>query len=465
VDARLVEFSEVLRQNGLRISVSESLDAARAVGLSGLADREAFRAVLKSTLCKRAQDVDTFDRAFDFYFSGAAKTFEAIDRALLERIQEEKLLEGDDLAMLMHWLPRLQEALSPLSQAALQGNAAALARLFRQSALQLDFGRLQSTLQQGFFSRRLLTGAGVESMRSELSGLERELTARGLSPQGLEVVQSQLAQALRSVEDAARREVQRQAQARLRKPTGGLNDRAFHTLGRAEVDAAQRSVRALAEKLKSRLTRKQASRRKGALNPLKTLRKNLSAGGVPMVPYFRRRRPQRPDVVVLCDVSDSVRNASRMMLLFAYTLQTLFSRVRSFIFVSDVGEATSYFKDAKPEAALERALAGDIISLASNSNYGRALANFARGELGSVTRRTTVLVIGDGRNNYNPANAWALEDLKRKAKRVVWICTEPRSSWGFGDSEMLTYEKACSQVVTVQTLADLERVAQQLIPA
>ena len=184
-----------------------------------------------------------------------------------------------------------------------------------------------------------------------------------------------------------------------------------------------------------------------------------------MAPQFRQRRPQRPDVVVLCDVSDSVRNASRMMLLFVHTLQTLFSRVRSFIFVSEIGEATRFFKDTKPEDAMDSALAGDIISLASNSNYGRALSDFVRGQLGSVTRRTTVLVIGDGRNNHNPSSLWALEELKRKAKRVVWICTEPRSSWGFGDSEMLNYERACHQVVTVQTLDDLERISGQLIPS
>jgi uncharacterized protein len=184
-----------------------------------------------------------------------------------------------------------------------------------------------------------------------------------------------------------------------------------------------------------------------------------------MVPVFRTRRPQRPDVVVLCDVSDSVRTTSKMMLLFAYTLQSLFSRVRSFIFVSELGEVTKHFKDAEPDEALEQALAGDLISLSSNSNYGHALATFARDEIGTVTRRTTVLVIGDGRNNHNPSQVWALEAIKRKAKRVVWICTEPRVNWGFGDSEMLRYEKACTAVVTVQNLNDLERVASQLVPS
>src|SRR4029078_825008 len=97
--------------------------------------------------------------------------------------------------------------------------------------------------------------------------------------------------------------------------------------------------------------------------------KSLSSGGVPMVPVFRTRRPERPEVVVLCDVSDSVRNAARMMLLFTYTLQELFVRVRSFVFVSDVGEVTQYFKDLDVDQAIDMATAGKAVSLSANSNY------------------------------------------------------------------------------------------------
>lgn len=465
VEQRVVEFVEVLRQNGLKVSVSETNDAVRALAEVGVGDREATRAVLASTLCKRAGDVPTFDKAFDFFFSGASKTLENLEKSLLDRIKEEGLLEGDELKMIVFMLERLAGQLAPLTEAALSGDRGRLAHLFRQASLQLDFSRIQNALQTGFYSRRLATAAGGEAMRSDLAAIEAELKARGVSTQGIEVTSRHLADALRQVEDAARAEVQRQVSARLKKPSTGVGDRPLNQLSRQEIELAQRSVRALAEKLKSRLVRRQKSRRKGTLNPRRTLRRNLSAGGVPMVPVFRARRPMRPDVVVLCDVSDSVRNTSRMMLLFTSTLQSLFSRVRSFIFVSELGEVTRHFKDNKPEDAIDAATNSGVISLASNSNYGHALASFVRGHLGSVTRRTTVLVIGDGRNNFNAANTWALEDLKRKAKRVVWICTEPKANWGFGDSEMTSYARAVSQVVTVQTLSDLERIATQLVPS
>ncbi len=464
MEERIVEFSEVLRQNGLRVSVAETADAVRATTKIPLSDRATFHTVLKATLCKRAADVPVFNRAFDFFFLGAAATFAAIDSALAARIKEEGLTDPATLAELVDALQKLAPQLSPLTQAALQGNRGGMAALFRTASLQLNFGQMQSALQTGFYSRRLGVAAGVDALRSDLKAIESELKARGVSAEGLEMVSTQLSATLRTVEEATRKEVQRQVEARLKKRTGALNERPLHTLARAEIVQAERAVRVLAQKLKSRLVRRQRSKRKGSLNPQRTLRKNLVTGGVPMVPIFRRRRPTRPDVVVLCDVSDSVRNASRMMLLFTHTLQTLFSRVRSFVFVSELGEITQYFKDTEPSEAIDVAQASRIISLSANSNYGAALASFARQHAGSVTRRTTVLVIGDGRNNYNEANTWALDDIRRRAKRLIWICTEPSQNWGFGDSAMLSYAKHCNAVVTVQSVADLEQVAHWLVP-
>jgi hypothetical protein len=465
MDARIVEFAEVLRQNGVRVSTSEVQDALRASAEVGLTDRALFRSVLRTTLVKRELDVDTFHRAFEFYFSGLAKTFEALDKSLADQIREAGYLEGDELKMLIYQMNLLLPEMSPLAQAALLGDRARLAQIFRAATLQLDMSGMESGLQAGFFSRRLMAGAGVERARSDLKAMEDELKARGMSVEGVEVVSRHVSEAMRKIEDAARKEVKRQAEARIRRRTDQVTEKPLHLLTQAEVDQMEASVRRLAEKLKSRLIRKQRSNRRGALNVRRTLRRNLPWGGVPMVPQFRTRRPERPEVVVLCDVSDSVRNASRMMLLFTYTLQSLFVRVRSFVFVSDVGEVTQYFKDEDVNEAIDLATAGKAVSLSSNSNYGRALADFVRDHLGSITRRTTVMVIGDGRNNYNPNNAWALKDLKRKAKRLLWICPEDRGNWGIGDSEMLTYEKHCHQAVVVNSVSDLAKLADQLIPA
>jgi uncharacterized protein with von Willebrand factor type A (vWA) domain len=154
------------------------------------------------------------------------------------------------------------------------------------------------------------------------------------------------------------------------------------------------------------------------------------------------------------------------MLLFLYTLQTLFTRVRTFVFVSDLAEVTERLKaERDPARAADLAIAGSAVSLAANSNYGRALRRFHDEFLPAVTRRTTVLVIGDGRNNYNPPEDWVLRELGRRARRLLWICPEPRGAWGMGDSEMLRYAARCHRVATVTSLDELEGIAEALVPA
>jgi hypothetical protein len=465
MEARIVEFAELLRHNGLKVSVSEVLDAARSVELLGMDDRETFHAALATSMIKRSADLGTFDKVFELYFTGAAKTLDEIDAAISRRLEEDGLLEGDELKMVVASLETLAGFMSPLTQAIVNGDRGSLARLFRSAALNLDFSRMESQFQQGFYARRLLSAAGAGQTQRDLDAIEAELKRRGVSTEGVETVSKQLAKALRLVEQAARDEVNRQVQARVpRLRQAAAQQKTLATLSRDELQKAQVATRKLAEKLKARLVRKQKNKRRGTLSVRRTLRRNMGWGGVPARLVFRALKPDRPDVVVLCDVSDSVRNVSRVMLLFVHTLQSLFHRVRSFVFVSDIGEVTQLFREADVSEAIEGAVAGKAVSLYANSNYGHALAMFARSHLGAVTRRTTVLIIGDGRNNYNPPNVWALRDIKRKARKVLWICPEEKYAFGTGDSEMLLYSRQCDAVVTVQTLEDLEQVGELLVP-
>ncbi|HUB05568.1 MAG TPA: VWA domain-containing protein [Myxococcales bacterium] len=463
MDAALVEFAALLRQGGLRVSAAELADGARALTLVGLDDRGTARAALESALVKRERDTGTFRRLFDLYFGGAATLLADLEKGLLQRLTEEGLLEPDALEMLAWELSN--RPLSPLARATLSGDTAEIARLLRGAALQVNLSQLSNPLQQGFFARRVGGAAGVGSLSGELAELEAALRARGLDPAAIELIGKRLAETLRGVESAVHRIVEREAAARLGNRRSTLEEKPFSALTQREIEDMEAAVRKLAERLKARLMRRQKARRRGTLHVRRTLRRNLGAGGTPFRLAFRGKRPQRPDVVVLCDVSDSVRNASRLMLLFMYTLQSLFTRVRSFAFVSDIGELTGALRGVDARRAIDLALAGKVVSLYANSNYGRALALFAREHLGVVTRRTTVLVIGDGRNNYNAPNEWALEDIRRKARRLVWISPEPRSSWGLGDSEMHRYVRHCSQVAIVNSLADLARLAEEIVPA
>jgi uncharacterized protein len=464
-DEWLIELGSLLRQNGIRLSTQEMGDAAQALTLLGLGDRSLVKGALSATLVKRARDEAVFDRLFELYFGGLVKLLQDLENNILDELRQSGLMEPDSLDMLAYELQR--QSLSPLTRAALEGDVAALSRMLRGAALQVNLAGMQSPLQQGFYARRMGAALGVSELQQQLLQVEGDLRARGLDPAALSLVSERLAKALRGVERAVERLIRLEVEGRLsrdRRRADALAERNFSLLTEEEITRVKDAVRRLALKLKARLTRRERSRRRGALNVRRTLRQNLVHGGVPMRLAFRRKRPQRPDLIVLCDVSDSVRNVSKLTLLFAYTLQSLYARVRSFAFVSDLGELTSHFRDRSAETAIEQALSGESISLYANSNYGRALSLFTRDFLGAVTRRTTVLVLGDGRNNYNPPNAWALRDIKLKARRVVWLCPESRASWGLGDSEMLVYERECTQVAVVQNLADFEELAATFVP-
>lgn len=466
MEARIVEFAELLRQNGMQTSPSEVMDAARALAEVGLEDRETVRAALAATLSKRAADRGLFHSLFELYFSGMEGLLAGLEESALRRIEEEGIFEGDEWEMLLHTLQDMKERLSPLTRAALEGEAGQVARLFRGAALQLDFEGLTSPSQAGFFSRRLAAAAGLGKARGDLDELAKRLEERGIDPAKVERAKGRLSERLRAVEEAARRYVKREAALRKVGAPGGeesdLKSRPFSSLSKDELERIQVAVERLAQRLKSRLVRKE-QRRRGTLHVQRTLRRNMGVGGTPVDLVFRERRPQRPDVVVLCDLSDSVRDVSGLMLLFLHSLQSRFSRVRSFAFVSDLGEITETFRGLDASKAVDLAVAGRAINLYANSNYGRAFALFAGAHLGAISRRTTVLIIGDGRNNYNPANVWALEEIRRRAQRVVWICPEERSSWSFGDSEMALYERAVDRVLVVRNLRELERLSDSIV--
>jgi hypothetical protein len=463
IDARLEEFVGLLRQNGLRVSPAEVADAAEAALLVGLADKASFRGALRATLVKRGADAPVFDRLFELYFLGIKDLLDGLSGSLADALAAEKLNELD-LAEVAKVVASMQ--LSPLGDALVHGRTDELARLLRQATLSIDFRGLQSPLQRGFYARRVLQAAGGTRAEQELQALLARLADAGFDPSRLDIATRRVSHTIKALEEAARRVADREQKARdpERKGDTALLHRSLATLTPQEVDRMRTVVRRLAERLKARLSRRRKARRRGALSVRRMLRKNLATGGFPAKLVFRQRRAERPEILVLCDVSDSVRNVSRLMLQFVYTLQELYARVRSFVFVSDMGEVTHLFKKMDVSSAVDLATAGRVINVAANSNYGHALKQFHSTWLGSVTRRTTVIVIGDGRTNYNPPNAWVLGELRRKARRLLWLCPEDEGSWGFGDSEMPLYARHCTRVEVVRSVDDLGKVAAEVMP-
>jgi len=463
VEARIVELAGLLRANGVRVSSAEVADAVRAAAEVGPEKRDVFRAALRATLAKRTRDVPIFDACFGLWAGALGRAVAGAERGLVAWL-EAAGLDGDDLDLVVRTLGELVAGMGPLARATIAGDPGLLARILADAAARLELGALASPAAAGFLARRLAAAAGSAGAEDDAARLAAAMRGRGLGVGSLALVDEGLRAALRRVDDAALRLAEAHGAARSVAAPGALAA-VRGRISREELARAEVAVRRLAERLRTRLVRRDRSRRRGVLAVRRTLRRNLGLGGVPARLVFRSRRPERPEVIVLCDVSESVRHVTRLMLLFLFTLQALFTRVRTFVFVAELAEVTAALRaERDPARAADLAVAARAVGLSANSDYGRALRTFHRSFLGAVTRRTTVLVVGDGRTNYHPPEAWVLDELRRRARRVLWICPEERSAWSTGDSEMALYAAHCDRVATAATLEELEAIADELVP-
>jgi uncharacterized protein with von Willebrand factor type A (vWA) domain len=244
-----------------------------------------------------------------------------------------------------------------------------------------------------------------------------------------------------------------------------LFDKSFYYLSASEIREMREAVAALARRLKNLMSIRRRHKKRGRLDVKATLRASMEFGGVPFRIRFEDKRKERPQVVILCDISDSVRNVSRFMLQFVHSLQDLYSRVRSYVFVADIAEVSRLFKENDIQTAINDAIGGGVVNVYAHSDFGRAFKAFHRDHLEAIDSRTTVIILGDARNNYNPPNDWVLRDVQQRARQVIWLNPENGSTWGFGDSEMAKYARYCDVVEECRNLRQLYKVVDRLVLA
>jgi uncharacterized protein len=192
------------------------------------------------------------------------------------------------------------------------------------------------------------------------------------------------------------------------------------------------------------------------------MRRNMRFDGIPFAPVTVQRGEDKPRLVILADVSLSVRATARFTLHLVHGLQNLFGQVRTFVFVADLVEITDLFEDHPVEQALALVFGGEVLDVDANSDYGAALATF-RDDFGSaVNRRSTVIVLGDARGNGNAPNLEAFAEITRRARETIWLTPEPRYSWGLGGCDLPDYAEYCSRVRVVRDLTGLETAAWEM---
>jgi hypothetical protein len=430
----LAGFVGELRAAGLPVSLTENVDAMQAVTHVPLDDREALRVALAATMVKRPEHRPAFDAVFDAFFAvcrGPAIDDDDVD-VDLAALLDAALASGDE---------EVRRRVARLAVARLAGMETG--RGVRGSAYVFQTLRL---LDVDGALARLLAGA---------TWLERDDAVVG-------------AQRLREeVEAEVRRELVAArgpaAVARsVRRPLP--EDVDFLHASRDDLAALHRSLRPLARRMASRLSRRRRQGRHGRLDFRRTLRRSLSTGGVPADPRFRRPHPHKPEIVVLADVSGSVATFARFTLQLVHALAGEFSAVRTFVFIDGIDEVTRLFTASDDLAeALNRVNAeADVIAADGHSDYGRALASFWTQWGREIGPRTSVVVLGDARNNYHAANAWVLDELQRRARRVWWLNPEPRSYWDTGDSIVSEYGAFCDGVFECRNLRQLEGFVAQI---
>jgi hypothetical protein len=474
----LGDFIAELRAAGIPVSMSEHVDAARAVEVINLGERSMVRGSLAATLVKDGDHLPVFYTAFDVFFatrswSNALDDLEDSDLEDSELTREGgargpgqmRGLGGGSSSSLS-----AQELAELLFRALRDGNAADLREAASEAVTRYAGMEPGRPVGGTYYLYRTLRSLDLEQLEQRLSALalqnaptEDELAQRISRDDARERVEKLKAEIERVIRERLVQDRGAQALARsVRKPLPEDLD-VMHA-NRDEMAQLERALRPLSRKLATRLARKRRRRRRGPVDLRHTVRRSLSTGGVPMDLRFKPPRPAKPEIVVIADISGSVASFARFTLHLVHAISSQFSKVRSFVFVDGLDEVTELFEGADdPADAVARINAeADVIAFDGHSDYGRALTSFHERFADGVTMRTTILILGDARNNYHQAHAEVLADLKYRAKAVYWLNPEPTSYWNSGDSIVSQYAPYCDRVIECRTLRQLEAFVGEL---
>jgi uncharacterized protein len=434
--ARVLELADELRREGVAIGTSELLDAFGALREVPWTEQEDFREALAATLAKSQEDRRVFELVFDRFF------FRAAEREAVERGLREERYEGGERLDFEELRERIREAVRGGSD----GEMRDMARLAIAA-----FGR------QGEGSG--VIGVDVQRIRRALD-LKGEVARR--DPESRSEPEAVPQERLREFERHLRRELERALIERTQslppsKPLREL-DRALPSGPLQDLAAVHRVVAQLKRRLATQGREHRGRRRSTVVDVRRTMRASLETGGVPLRLRFRPRRPRRPELYVLCDVSTSVTSASVFFLSVLHALHDSFRKLRSFVFVERISEVTDVFERERSFAAVSRAIATDagVADVSGYTDYGRVWLEFLTQVLDDLDPRSTVIVLGDARTNGREPHAEVFGQISAHAGRTFWLNPEPKLYWNYGDSVMQAYTQHCDGVFECWTTKQLE---------
>ena len=464
-----------LRSAGLPVSLTENLDAVEAVKHIPIEDRETFKYALAGTLVKNHSHWRAFETVFEVYFSLRGAEYELVDgewesddAATQEENQQEGQVQGQGGSQ----EGLTQEQLAEMLFQALAKQDRNLMRTVARQSVQRFAGMEPGRPVGGtYYLYRTLRNLNLEEV------LDRLLTSSADSESDLDFLEERLRkdeyehrieELKREIEAEIRRRLVAdrgvEAMAKtLRKPLP--EDVDFMHASREEMVALRRAIWPLTRKLAVRLARKRRHGRKGPLDFRRTVRHSLSYGGVPAEPKFKYPKPSKPEIMVIADISGSVAAFARFTLHLVYALNNQFSKVRSFVFIDGLDEVTDFFEnvDDITEAIHRVNTEADVIWVDGHSDYGHAFEIFDERFAKDIGPKTTVIILGDARNNYHASQSWVIKNIEDKARKVFWLNPEPKSYWDTGDSIVGEYSNFCNGTFEVRNLKQLEAFVENLV--
>ena len=455
---REIAFLDALRFAGMTVSLAEVLDSTRAMTAIDLMDREALRAAFAACVLKRPAHRTTFDTLFDLWFPPVIGDPTSYDG------------EGEPGAGQGQGEPVDQDAYrDALRDLLLDGDTEGMRRFARQAVSALGKSSTGAG-RQSWFSYKILRALSPETLMASLLAAMLEGQDRG----GLaeKVARQTVQERIKAFQEMVEAEVRR----RLAEDRGAeqLSKTAVQPLAeqvdflrasRDDMAELKRQVFPLARRLATRLTARRRLGKTGQLDFRRTVRASLATGGVPIVTHHRPHKPHKPELVVLCDVSGSVAGFAHFTLMLAFALSEQFTKVRAFAFIDTCDEVSRFFA---PGGDIADALArmsneAELVWFDGHSDYGHSIEAFAEKYPDAVGPRTSLLILGDARNNYRATGSATLKRLVSQARHAYWLNPEPSAYWGSGDSVTGAYE-GILEMVEVRNAVQLEDFVHRLLP-
>lgn len=411
----ITRFVCALREQGVRVSPGESLDAVQALTFAGLSERKSVRSLLRLTLVKTANELPVFEEVFDRFFSRCANG------------------PAD------HEMTDLMGAFIHVVEGSLHKSNVT-------NPHDDDDEKVNLLLNEEVTLEDLENLMGIEESDDDSEGPEIKVQLEGF--RGTMKAPSPSDYCMQNLPSVAFHQA-------------GMNSQHL-AFSLEEISAMQEAVFRMLVRIRKDVKRMKEKEHRGRLHVVRTIQKNYRHGMVPFLLALRRKRKEKPRLVVLCDVSYSVSHATRFMLLLLHTLQNRLMDVRSFIFNRDIVEITDRLRNLPVNSLLETIDQGDIVNLDDNSDYGNVFVTFKKKFLEGLSGKPAVIIMGDARNNYNEAENWALEELREKTGYMLWMTPEERDIWGRGDCLMELYGSYCDGVEVVKNAEDLNLIIEKL---